>query len=861
MQEPEQLELAVAAALPLPDVLRRLDASEAGLASVEAGRRLALYGPNMLRSHGVSAVSVLARQLRSYLLGLLLVAAVVSAVVGDVTEAVIIGVIMAMSVGLSFMNEYRSEKAVESLHSQIRHLAFVERDGKAVEVNVLDLVPGDVVHLRVGDVVPADLRVLDTHELECDESVLTGESQLSDKTSDARPPGGSPLDLPSCAFMGTLVRGGDGRGLVVRTGGQTAFGAIALRLGESQGQTAFQQGLQAFSRLLATVTAVLAGSIFAINVALGRSVLESALFALAIAVGLTPQLLPAIVTVSLATGARRLARRRVIVKRLVCIEDLGNVQVLFTDKTGTLTEGHIAFTQSLDCVAKPDERVHHLGLACSDKTGNELDRALWSAAEGSDVGDDKPSLDSRPFDHERQLASVLVDEPAGRLLIAKGAPEAILARCTTVPPAAQKTLDGLFSSGTRVVAVASRPFTGERIGKDDERDLSLDGFLCFTDPAKPDVGDSLARLDRLGITVKIVTGDNGQVAAHLCGEVGLDPGTVMTGTELAALDDATLLARLPTTTVFARVTPEQKSRIILAQRSLGFDVGFLGDGVNDAIALHDADVGISVDSAADVAKDAADVVLLDKDLGIIADGVVEGRRIFANTIKYVLMGTSSNFGNMFSAAGASLFLSYLPMLPTQILLNNLLYDVSEMTIPTDNVDEELLARPSQWDIGLIRRFMAFFGPISSIYDFLTFAVMLRVFHAGSVLFRSGWFVESLVTQTLVIFVIRTRRVPFLKSRPSRPLLVATLGCAALGVAIPYIGPIARLMGFRTLPISFLAVLAGMIVTYLALAQAGVAFFFREPGRGPSLARSIAHRERRILRTASRWTIWSHPRQR
>ncbi len=861
MQEPEQLELAVAAALPLPDVLRRLDASEAGLASVEAGRRLALYGPNMLRSHGVSAVSVLARQLRSYLLGLLLVAAVVSAVVGDVTEAVIIGVIMAMSVGLSFMNEYRSEKAVESLHSQIRHLAFVERDGKAVEVNVLDLVPGDVVHLRVGDVVPADLRVLDTHELECDESVLTGESQLSDKTSDARPPGGSPLDLPSCAFMGTLVRGGDGRGLVVRTGGQTAFGAIALRLGESQGQTAFQQGLQAFSRLLATVTAVLAGSIFAINVALGRSVLESALFALAIAVGLTPQLLPAIVTVSLATGARRLARRRVIVKRLVCIEDLGNVQVLFTDKTGTLTEGHIAFTQSLDCVAKPDERVHHLGLACSDKTGNELDRALWSAAEGSDVGDGKPSLDSRPFDHERQLASVLVDEPAGRLLIAKGAPEAILARCTTVPPAAQKTLDGLFSSGTRVVAVASRPFTGERIGKDDERDLSLDGFLCFTDPAKPDVGDSLARLDRLGITVKIVTGDNGQVAAHLCGEVGLDPGTVMTGTELAALDDATLLARLPTTTVFARVTPEQKSRIILAQRSLGFDVGFLGDGVNDAIALHDADVGISVDSAADVAKDAADVVLLDKDLGIIADGVVEGRRIFANTIKYVLMGTSSNFGNMFSAAGASLFLSYLPMLPTQILLNNLLYDVSEMTIPTDNVDEELLARPSQWDIGLIRRFMAFFGPISSIYDFLTFAVMLRVFHAGSVLFRSGWFVESLVTQTLVIFVIRTRRVPFLKSRPSRPLLVATLGCAALGVAIPYIGPIARLMGFRTLPISFLAVLAGMIVTYLALAQAGVAFFFREPGRGPSLARSIAHRERRILRTASRWTIWSHPSQR
>jgi P-type Mg2+ transporter len=858
MPQPEQLELADAAALTLPDVLGRLETGEAGLTSAEAARRLELYGPNVLRSHGVSALSVLIRQLRSYLLALLLVAAVVSAVVGDVTEALIIGAIMAMSVGLSFMNEYRSEKAVESLHSQIRHLAFVERDGKASEVNVLDIVPGDVVHLRVGDVVPADLRVLAANELECNESVLTGESQVSEKTVDATPADGSPLALSSCAFMGTIVQGGDGRGLVVRTGGQTAFGAIALRLGESQGQTGFQQGLQAFSRLLATVTVALAGSIFAINVALGRSVLQSALFALAIAVGLTPQLLPAIVTVSLATGARRLARRRVIVKRLVCIEDLGNVQVLFTDKTGTLTAGQIAFTESLDCDGKPDERVHSLGLACSDKTGNELDRALWSAVADPDSNGVPQSLDTVPFDHERQLASMLVDEPEGRLLIAKGAPEAVLARCTNVPPAAQKTLDGLFSSGTRVVAVATRPLTGDHIGKEDERDLSLDGFLCFTDPAKPDVRASLERLDRLGVTVKIVTGDNGQVAAHLCGEVGLDPGTVLTGAELATLDDAALLARLPATTVFARVTPEQKSRIILAQRSLGFDVGFLGDGVNDAIALHDADVGISVDSAADVAKDAADVVLLDKDLGIIADGVVEGRRIFANTIKYVLMGTSSNFGNMFSAAGASLFLSYLPMLPTQILLNNLLYDVSEMTIPTDNVDEELLARPSQWDIGLIRRFMAFFGPISSLYDFMTFFVMLRIFHAGSLLFRSGWFVESLVTQTLVIFVIRTRRVPFFKSRPSRPLLVATLGCAALGVAIPYIGPVARLMGFRTLPISFLLVLAGMIVTYLALAQAGVAFFFRGPGGGPSLAKSVARRERRIGRTASRWIAWHRP---
>jgi P-type Mg2+ transporter len=857
MDEPQQLDLAVAAALPVADALSQLDASEEGLSSVEARRRLAVYGPNVLLSHGVSALSVLARQLRSYLLLLLLVAAVVSAVVGDRTEAGIIAGIMAMSVGLSFLNEYRSEKAVEALHSQIRHLAFVDRDGRPAEVAVTEIVPGDVVHLRVGDVVPADLRLLEVHGLECDESALTGESQVAAKTADAHPTGESSLDLASCAFMGTLVRGGDGRGLAVRTGSHTAFGAIALRLGERQGQTSFQQGLQAFSRLLATVTAILAGSIFVINAGLGRSILQSALFALAIAVGLTPQLLPAIVTVSLATGARRLARRRVIVKRLVCIEDLGNVQVLFTDKTGTLTEGRISFTQPLDGQGKPNDHVQALGLACSDKTGNELDRALWAGQKATAQDDGgRRTLDRLPFDHERQLASVLVDSPQGRLLIAKGAPEAVLARCTSVPDEAQATLDGLFAAGVRVVAVAGRPLTGDRLSPEDEDDLSLEGFLCFSDPPKPDVQESLARLDRLGITVKIVTGDNGQVAAHLCHEVGLDPREVVTGAQLANMDDAALLALLPKTTIFARVSPEQKSRIILAQRSLGADVGFLGDGVNDAIALHDADVGISVDSAADVAKDAADVVLLDKDLGIIADGVVEGRRIFANTIKYVLMGTSSNFGNMFSAAGASLFLSFLPMLPTQILLNNLLYDVSEMTIPTDNADEELLARPSQWDIGLIRRFMAFFGPISSVYDFLTFAVMLRIFHAGAHLFQSGWFVESLTTQTLVIFVIRTRRVPFFKSRPSGPLLTATLSCAAVGVVLPFVGPLARLLGFRSLPFSFLAVLAGMIITYLALAQVGVALFFKPRGGRP-LARAISRRERRIIRRAARWHLWPH----
>ena len=435
LAESQELELSAAATLGVADVLDKLGSSDAGLSSAEASRRLGIYGPNVLAAHGVSAWSVLVRQLRSYLLLLLLVAAVVSAVVGDLTEALIIGAIMAMSIGLSFFNEYRSEKAVEELHSEIKHLAAVDRDGAPAEIAVTQLVPGDVVHLKVGDVIPADLRVLEVRELECDESVLTGESRASEKTAEARQPGDSPLDLRSCVFMGTLVSDGGGRGVVVRTGSRTAFGAIAVRLGERQGVTAFQQGLQDFSRLLATVTAVLAGSIFVINVALGRSLLQSALFALAIAVGLTPQLLPAIVTVSLATGARRLAKKRVIVKRLVAIEDLGNVEVLFTDKTGTLTQGQITFAQALDASGQAaTTRVRVLGLTCSDKTGNELDRALWAAPQDARGG--AVSTRARPpaLRPRAALASVLADTRQGRLLIAKGAPEAVLARCTTVPP-------------------------------------------------------------------------------------------------------------------------------------------------------------------------------------------------------------------------------------------------------------------------------------------------------------------------------------------------------------------------------------------------------------------------------------------
>lgn len=856
------LELAQAARSDVATVLSALGTSRDGLTSSEALDRLRTHGPNAVRSHSARAIEVLFRQLRSPLLVLLVAAALTSAFVGERTDAAIIIAIMALSVGLGFANEYRAERAVEALHSRIRHTAVTLRDGRAAAVDVIALVPGDVVRLDVGDVVSADLRLLEANALECDEAVLTGEATPAEKRTTPVSPGDSGLGLPSCAFMGAVVRNGTGWGVVVQTGVGTAFGRIAVRLGERQAETAFQLGLRDFSGLLVKVTAVLTISIFVINTALQRPILESALFALAIAVGLTPQLLPAIVTISLSTGAHRLARKAVIVKRLVTIEDLGNIEVLFTDKTGTLTEGHITFNGALGVTGKHSAEVLQLGMLCNSAMiqsgvpvgGNPLDRALWESdeARGLDLAG-FTRLGEAPFDYERRLMSVLVQVKGGRrILITKGAPESVLARCEAIPPDLSATLDDQFKSGKRIIAIATRDGSSlSAVTPGEEAHLSIAGLLTFEDRPKADAGASLARLKRLGVDVKIVTGDNDQVANRLCQDLGIHVAGTLTGAAIETMSDVELLQALPATTIFARVTPEQKSRIIRAQRTLGVDVGFLGDGVNDAVALHDADVGISVESATDVAKDAADIVLLAKDLDILADGVAEGRRIFSNTIKYVLMGTSSNFGNMFSAAGASLVLSFLPMLPPQILLNNLLYDVSEMTIPTDNVDEELLQRPAHWDTAFIRRFMIFFGPISSLYDFLTFGVMLWVFHADAKLFHSAWFVESLATQTLVIFVIRTRRVPFFRSRPSLPLSITSIACVLVGIALPF-SPLAGVLGFTSLPIGFLAILAVMIITYLALVEAGKARFFRpEKGTQP-LARPRTHLQRRIVRLVTRW---------
>jgi P-type Mg2+ transporter len=849
------------ASAPIADVMRWLHTSVDGLTAADAQERLTCVGPNSVRTHRVSAFAVLRRQLNNAVLGLLAVTAMLSFFLGDSTQAIIICIILVVSVGLSFVNEYRAEQATAALHSRVRHNAVAYRDGNPTKVDVNALVPGDVIRLELGELIPADVRLFEVDGLECNESILTGESTAAEKSAEPVPANVALADANNLAFMGTVVSAGGATGVVYATGAAAEFGRIASRLGERQPETEFQIGLRRFSYLLLRVALTLTVVIIATNLLLRRPVIDSALFGLAIAVGITPQLLPAVVSASLASGSRRLARLKVLVKRLVCIEDLGDIDILITDKTGTLTEGQVRLIDGIYPAGNHADSVFQLGLLATDvdpATGgacaNELDAALWEGRSGI-AGVDRIAM--LPFDHTRRATSALVDDGRDRLLIVKGAPEQVLARCVEIPDAAQRTLAGLFADGRRVVAVASRPAPGlQHLTATDECGLTLDGFLVFADNPKVAARDSLVQLAALGIEVKVATGDNPLVAEKVCADLGLASTGTVTGAQLERMDDTEFDAAARDRTIFARISPEQKARLITSLRRTGRSVGFLGDGVNDALALHSADVGISVDTATDVAKDAADIVLLEKDLGVLASGVAEGRRIFANTIKYVLMGTSSNFGNMFSAAAASAVLTFLPMLPSQILLNNLLYDSSQLAIPTDRVDDEQLHAPSHWNIAFIRRFMLTFGPISSLFDFLTFALMLGVLHAGPVEFRTGWFVESLATQTLIIFAIRTRRVPFLRSRPGGVLTAATFAVVAAGVVLT-VSPVSHTLGFTPLPWQFFAALVGLTVAYLVLVEVTKTLFYAEPMRlAGQLHRTRGH-EHRVHRRAARF---SHPGQ-
>ncbi|PND57262.1 magnesium-translocating P-type ATPase [Mycobacterium sp. ENV421] len=861
---PAMLTATQVAAAPVDEVLGWLNSSAQGLSSAQASERLQRFGPNAVRTHHVNALAVLGRQLRSAVLILLAATAVVSYFLGDSVQAIIIGVILAASVGLGFVNEYRAERAAAALHSGVHHTAVVRRDGMFAALDVTQLVPGDVIRLSLGEAVPADLRMIEATGLECNESILTGESTGSEKSPHPVAADAELAESTDLAFMGTIVSAGEGVGVVYATGRNAEFGRIAAGLGERQPETDFQVGLRRFSYLLLQVAIALTVLILVSNLLLRKPVIDSVLFSLAIAVGITPQLLPAVVSASLATGSRQLAKARVLVKRLVCIEDLGDIDILITDKTGTLTEGRISLVDAVDHAGTHSDSVLRLGLLATDVdptsggvSANALDAALWESPEAKDlVGAGVRRVGSVPFDHIRRATSVLVDDNGKQIVVLKGAPEQVLARCRMTPQntqGTQETLDSLFAAGRRVVAVAAKPAAElTTITTDDECDLTLAGFVVFADEPKAAARQSLNQLAALGIELKIATGDNPRVAEKVCADLGLASKGTITGAQLEALGADDFSDAAQNHTIFARISPEQKAQLITSARRTGRSVGFLGDGVNDALALHAADVGISVESATDVAKDAADVVLLEKDLSVLATGVAEGRRIFANTIKYVLMGTSSNFGNMFSAAAASALLPFLPMLPSQILLNNLLYDSSQLAIPTDRVDEDQLQAPSHWNIGFIRRFMLTFGPISSLFDFLTFGLMLGVLHAGATEFRTGWFVESLATQTLIIFAIRTRRVPFFRSRASVPLTLTSVAVVAIGILIT-ISPLARPLGFAALPLQFFAALGGFVVVYLILVELTKKWFYAEQTRLAEKPQRTRGREHRIHRRAARFS--------
>ncbi|WP_295124214.1 magnesium-translocating P-type ATPase [uncultured Leifsonia sp.] len=855
-----------AACQDVPDVLAAAGTTASGLTDAEAAARLARFGPNAVRGHRARPWRVLGRQVRSPILILLFATAIISAFVGQAAEASIIAVILVISVGLGFVNEFRAERAADALHDRLRHTTVVVRGGTRRSVDVTELVPGDLVVLAVGSVVPADLRLVEVTGLECDESIVTGEARATAKAVGAVAEGAGVGDLASCALMGTVVHAGGGTGVVVATGGRTEFGRIAVGLGAQEPQTEFQRGLGQFSTFLLLVALILTTLIFVAALLLGRPLIESLLFSLAIAVGITPQLLPAVVSTSLAAGSRALAKRRVLVKRMVCIEDLGDLDLLVTDKTGTLTTGRIVFDRPVPLDGVGADEVLLLGLLATDTDPsapqtvglNALDAALWESDEAASAPlSAYRRLDVLPFDHERRRAAALVaatGSPA--IVVVKGAPESVLPLCTVADPAAAAALEGLYAAGSRVIAIATRTAGGlTALRPDDEAGLTLRGFLAFIDGVKPDARASLQRLAELGVEVKIATGDSSVVAERVCAQLGMATLGTLTGDRVDALGDAELAEAARASTIFARVSPEQKARIILALRQKGRAVGFLGDGVNDALALHRADIGISVDSAVDVAKDAADVLLLDKDLDVLADGVTEGRRIFANTIKYVLMGTSSNFGNMFSASIASVILPFLPMLPGQILLNNLLYDSSQLAIPTDHVDAEQLTAPSHWDIGAIRRFMLLFGPISSLFDFATFGLMLFAFQAAPPEFRSGWFIESIATQTLIVFAIRTHRVPFLRSRASVPLTVSVLAVVAVGAWLPY-SPVSAVLGFTPLPALFFLALVGLVLVYLVLVELAKVWYYARLSapRAPTVRqRAYPHR---VARRAARFTTRS-----
>jgi len=819
---------------PLARCTTELACGSDGLSTTDAEVRLAGVGPNVLVESGrLPAWLDFLAHLRSPLVLLLLVACVGSALVGDTTSAVVIAVIVLGSVTLDFVQERRAGDAARRLRESVGLTASVCRDGRECRLPAAQVVPGDVVLLAAGDLVPADGRILEARDFFVRQSALTGESWPVEKhAGDVGSRDGELASATNAAFMGSSVLSGSARLLVCRTGGRSFLGDVSATLRHAPPPTAFERGTRGFGEMVVKLTTVLVLFVVFVNLLAHRPVTETFLFAIALAVGLTPELLPMIVSVTLSRGALRMAAREVVVKRLAAIQNLGSMDVLCTDKTGTLTEARVRLEQHIDVDGRECARVLELAWINSHfESGlrSPLDEAILAApGQGADGW---RKLDELPFGFERRRVAVLAEHEGRHLLVVKGAPEDVLAACTSIErggqvlpldadarAGAKARFDALGRDGMRVLAVAWRELAADRgqACAADESELVFCGFVVFLDPPKAGVREALARLHALHVQVKVVTGDNEGVARHVCVQVGLPVRRLLTGAQVDALDDPALAIQAGRTDVFCRVSPAQKCRILRALRGRGHVVGFLGDGVNDAPSLHEADVGISVDGAVDVAKEAADMILLRRDLAVLGDAVVEGRRTFANVMKYIMMATSSNFGNMLSMAAASLVLPFLPMLPVQILLNNLLYDVSEVAIPFDDVDASELAHPHDWDPGFIRRFTVVFGALSSVFDLATFWLLRAGAGAGESLFHTGWFVESLATQVLVIFVLRTHGLPW-ASRPHPLLAAGVVGVLALAVALPFTSA-GALLGFVALPASLLAAIAGLACAYLACAE-------------------------------------------
>jgi len=827
--------------ISITEMLQKLETTKNGLTGDEARQRLARYGANLLKPQKRSDVlTLLLNQFKSPIILILFFATGLSFFLHDPVDALIILSIVLVSGMLGFWQERGASNAVAKLLSIVQIKAAVLRDGSSKEIPVEEIVPGDVVILNAGDVVPGDGLVQESKDLFIDEAMLTGETFPVEKAMALLAEETPLAQRTNALWMGTHVVSGSATALIIRTGKETEFGKVSERLKLRPAETDFEHGIRQFGYFLMEVTLVLVVAIFAINVYLARPVLDSFLFSLALAVGLTPQLLPAIISINLSHGANRMAEKKVIVKRLASIENFGSMNVLCSDKTGTLTEGIVHVQSANNVEGAPSEKVLlHAYLNAFYETGftNAIDEAIRTYRQFDLSAYQKQ--DEIPYDFLRKRLSILVSHNDAHLMVTKGALQNVLAVCTsvetgdgtivdvnTVRERIQQHFEEFSRKGFRTLGIAYKNMGSEsRINKDHEVGMTFSGFLVLFDPPKPNIIETITQLKNLGVALKIITGDNHLVAANVSQQIGLSDIKILTGGDLSQLSDAALLNRVADADVFAEIEPNQKERIILALRKAGNVVGYMGDGMNDASALHAADVGISVESAVDVAKDAADIVLLEHDLDVLVEGVREVRATFANTLKYVFMATSANFGNMFSMAGVSLILPFLPLLPKQILLTNLMTDFPEMTIATDSVDKEMVDYPRRWDIKAIRKFMITFGIVSSVFDYLTFGILLLVLHASQIQFRTGWFLESVISASLIVLIIRSRR-PFFKSRPGKYLLMTTLSIVVVTVIVPFT-PFAKIFGFSPLPFSFFLFIGIIVLFYIITAEIVKTVFYKK----------------------------------